>query len=358
MYHVLAHRRGIEVLVAFVVGVAMLVGFPSAAHAAWPLEVPAAVILAFGDRYPGADSAQTTHHGTDIAAEEGMRVEAPIAGTVGFAGRVPGSDGTSVLAVTLTTSGGTLTLMPLRDIEVSKGDKVSAGSGLGTLAGNGDGSSSRTHLHVGLRKGELYLDPMTVLETPAAAPSGSDEPAAEAPALALGSPAGAPAPDAAAPAGELARAGAPEGAARALKPAIPGAQLASGVSVAGEPVARASGTARVSPAAPTPAGTAAHSPVPGPVASARILSDGANIAGAGGGAAGSIRPLAAVPGAPLASALLRGGAQAARLGVLVALGTLGGVGALWPLYRRDRRKGLGQVRVRALEEDVATAAGR
>jgi hypothetical protein len=47
-----------------------------------------------------------------------------------------------------------------------------------------------------------------------------------------------------------------------------------------------------------------------------------------------------------------------RTASFVLLGVLAALGALWPLWRGQGRKGARQVLVRALEEDVAAAPGR
>ncbi|MDR3686388.1 MAG: M23 family metallopeptidase, partial [Coriobacteriia bacterium] len=140
---------------------------PLLAHAGYPLARQGGVALGFGARYTSADAtASTTHHGTDITAEAGARVLAPFAGMVTFSGRVPGVGGATVRAVTISTSSGTVTLLPLESSAVAKGDSLAEGDVVGTLASNGDGSSAGTHLHVGIKRGDLYVDPMSLLSLP------------------------------------------------------------------------------------------------------------------------------------------------------------------------------------------------
>lgn len=122
------------------------------------------VILGFGEAYPGG-----THRGVDIAATSGVMVSAPVAGTVSFAGRVPADGGGTCVAVTLELADGRrMSLLPLGSAGVESGECVEAGQILGVLAASGDDSSSATHLHVSLRRGELYLDPGDLVSQAAA----------------------------------------------------------------------------------------------------------------------------------------------------------------------------------------------
>ena len=75
-----------------------------------------------------------------------------------------------MLAVTIRTDDDLLvTLMPLSATALTVGRAVSVGDALGPLAGNGDVSSGASHLHVGVRRAERYLDPLSVLGPPPAA---------------------------------------------------------------------------------------------------------------------------------------------------------------------------------------------
>jgi len=143
------------------------------------------VVLGFGATYAAPDGSTCTHRGVDIALGSGDPVSAPLDGTVRFAGRVPGPHGGTVLAVTLETDCGTVSLLPLSELSARKGERVKAGSKLGSLADSGDQSSSGTHLHLGLRKGDLYVDPATLLaaDQPAPAPAPQPAPAVPGPAM-------------------------------------------------------------------------------------------------------------------------------------------------------------------------------
>jgi len=132
------------------------------------------VLLGFGARYSDSAGAERTHHGADVACAAADAVAVPAAGTVRFAGRVPSDSGGTCLAVTVETVHGRVTLLPLESAGVRAGDVVEAGQVVGRLAAQGDDSSSATHLHVGLRRGDLYLDPAVLFEaTPTQAEPGT-----------------------------------------------------------------------------------------------------------------------------------------------------------------------------------------
>lgn len=68
-----------------------------------------------------------------------------------------------MLAVSISTASGSLTLMPFDSIDASRGDAVRSGEVLGRLAEDGDPSTAEPHLHVGLKRGGVYLDPGDLL---------------------------------------------------------------------------------------------------------------------------------------------------------------------------------------------------
>ncbi len=318
---------------------------PPSAVAAWPVPNGRDVTLAFGASYAAPDGSTATHRGADLAVAAGARVGAPAGGAVTFAGRVPGPHGGSVLAVTLRSERGTVTLMPLGSLAVGKGDAVAEGAELGTVAADGDPSTAGAHVHVSARVGDLYVDPVPWLGAPAAPAPAADGATAEAPqagaapapqgvgvpvAVPRGaalSPASAPAPSAVAP-GEAAPA-VTQGAAASLpagatsRPAVAGAPVAPGVSVAG--------------AAPATAGPAA------PHALAAALAPALGQQAAGRVSALASRALVAV-------------GRAARVGVGLAVGVLLALGCLWPLWRAG--EGGVKVRVRPVADDVAAVPGR
>lgn len=131
----------------------------AAGAAAWPLESEARVLVPYGSSYV-RDGRAASHSGIDLAAEEGAGVLVPVSGTVGFVGRVPAAGGGTMLAVTVRTADGlSFTLMPLAECSLVKDEQVAEGERLGSLAGTGDASSDASHLHIGVRRGEAYLDP-------------------------------------------------------------------------------------------------------------------------------------------------------------------------------------------------------
>ncbi len=122
----------------------------------WPLEGELGV--KFGEKYR-VGGEEKTHFGIDILASEGTEIKSPVNGEVSFAGQVAGR-----LAVTISFEGYKVSLSPLQEILVSKGEKVKAGKAIGKLAAEGDYSSSEPHLHLSLRDPSgKYLDPLTFL---------------------------------------------------------------------------------------------------------------------------------------------------------------------------------------------------
>ncbi|WP_432541271.1 murein hydrolase activator EnvC family protein [Kineococcus sp. SYSU DK002] len=123
----------------------------------WPVDPPR-VLRGFEDvgRY------EAGHRGVDLAADPGRAVVAVAAGTVSFAGPVAGRG----VVVVLHPDGTRTTYEPL-EAAVRPGEQVRAGEVLGALA------AAPRHcavpcLHLGLRAGETYLDPLARLR--AAAP--------------------------------------------------------------------------------------------------------------------------------------------------------------------------------------------
>lgn len=158
-------RRSCRVLL---LTVGLLVMQHSAAWAGWSAPLSEwSVIAPYGAECPSG-----THRGVDLAAEAGAAVVAPSSGSVAFAGRVPADGGGTCGAVTIDTPDGLrISLMPLDEVSVTAGSGIVVGDALGTLAATGDASSAEPHLHLGLRRGDAYLDPTALLPaTPVAAP--------------------------------------------------------------------------------------------------------------------------------------------------------------------------------------------
>ncbi len=129
-----------------------------------------AVVLGYGETYHHAEGS-SVHRGVDVALAAGEVVPALIEGDVTFAGRVPSSSGGSITCVTIRSGDDALTVSPLEQIRVKKGQRVEAGLALGTLAASGDPSLEEPHVHVSLRRDGVYVDPSSLLSfaSPAAA---------------------------------------------------------------------------------------------------------------------------------------------------------------------------------------------
>jgi murein DD-endopeptidase MepM/ murein hydrolase activator NlpD len=98
------------------------------------------------------------HRGIDIAAPPGTIVVAPDAAVVAFSGRVGGE-----LFVTLDHGGGlTSTYSWLSQVLVRRGDMVPRGAPI-ALTGTGHPGSAVPSLHLGVRVGEVYVDPLLYL---------------------------------------------------------------------------------------------------------------------------------------------------------------------------------------------------
>jgi murein DD-endopeptidase MepM/ murein hydrolase activator NlpD len=108
------------------------------------------------------------HRGVDLAAAPGDAIRAAADGAVTFAGVVAG-----VRWVSVAHADGILTSYgPIAAAEVSRGDIVTRGTRLGTLAAGGHGDGARDRgLHWGARREGRYLDPMTLLDDGVPRPS-------------------------------------------------------------------------------------------------------------------------------------------------------------------------------------------
>ncbi|WP_079030425.1 murein hydrolase activator EnvC family protein [Streptomyces ambofaciens] len=100
------------------------------------------------------------HRGVDLATAAGASVRTVAAGRVSFAGRVAGR---GVVSVELTGTGDPplrTTYEPL-EASVTRGDEVAAGEVLGTVEPTG--SHCTGCLHWGLLRGDVYLNPLSLL---------------------------------------------------------------------------------------------------------------------------------------------------------------------------------------------------
>ncbi|MHB8794085.1 MAG: murein hydrolase activator EnvC family protein [Candidatus Nanopelagicales bacterium] len=140
-----------RILVAM--AVAMAGGGP--APVAWPVE-PAAVVRPFD---PPAATWLAGHRGLDLAAGTRAPVRAMLAGTIGFAGDVAGKP----VVVVSHPSGLRSTYEPVL-ASVAGGSPVAPGQEIGRLAASGGHCGGiEGCLHVGLRAGDAYLDPLRLL---------------------------------------------------------------------------------------------------------------------------------------------------------------------------------------------------
>lgn len=98
------------------------------------------------------------HRGVDLAAPAGSPVRAVAPGRVSFAGRVAGR---GVVSVELTGTDLRTTYEPVT-ASVVKGAEVAAGEVVGTVEPTGSHCTT-TCVHWGLRRGEAYLDPLSLL---------------------------------------------------------------------------------------------------------------------------------------------------------------------------------------------------
>lgn len=123
----------------------------------WPLLPRPEVVRPF-------DAPQTRwgagHRGADLAGHAGQRVRTAVAGRVSFVGRVAGR------GVVVVDHGSTRTTYEPVLGTVTRGERVAAGEVIGRLASSGGHCLPRSCLHWGLRRGDVYLDPLTLVDAP------------------------------------------------------------------------------------------------------------------------------------------------------------------------------------------------
>ncbi len=101
------------------------------------------------------------HRGVDLAAPPGAVVVAAGDGVVVFAGAVAGRP-----VVSIDHPDGLRTTYEPVDPSVAAGQVVTRGSPIGTLLAGHAGCPAAACLHWGLRRGEVYLDPLLLLAPP------------------------------------------------------------------------------------------------------------------------------------------------------------------------------------------------
>ncbi|WP_066912030.1 M23 family metallopeptidase [Millisia brevis] len=144
------------VVVAFpTMALSTLVGIPPAGARddyRWPLEPRPAVERAFA---PGAHDWLPGHRGVDLAGSDGVPVRAVGAGTVVFAGQVGGKP-----VVSIEHGNGLRSTYEPVVASVERGRLVTAGQIVGVLRVGHEGCAVEACLHLGLRRGQTYLDPL------------------------------------------------------------------------------------------------------------------------------------------------------------------------------------------------------
>jgi murein DD-endopeptidase MepM/ murein hydrolase activator NlpD len=121
----------------------------------WPLDGTPAVVRRFS---PPPAPWLPGHRGVDLAAESGAIVRAAGVGIVYFAGVVAGRG-----VVSVEHAGGLRTTYEPVTASVATGTRVDAGRALGLLEAAHQGCPAAACLHWGLRRGEVYLDPLGLI---------------------------------------------------------------------------------------------------------------------------------------------------------------------------------------------------
>ena len=122
----------------------------------WPIDGAHQVTRDFD---PPAVKWGSGHRGVDLAGEVSMPVYAAGDGTVTYAGVLAGR---GVIAVT--HSNGLKTTYEPVTASIAVGAAVAEGQQLGVLEAGHAGCLAAACLHWGLRRGEIYLDPLSLLK--------------------------------------------------------------------------------------------------------------------------------------------------------------------------------------------------
>jgi murein DD-endopeptidase MepM/ murein hydrolase activator NlpD len=129
-------------------------GAPRADEGVWPLEPVHDLVAGFD---PPGTPWDPGHRGVDLAGSAGQSVRAALAGTVSYAGRIAGR------GVVVVDHGLTRTTYEPVDATAPLGTAVAGGDVIGTLALAGSHCLPRACLHWGLREGDTYLDPLSLV---------------------------------------------------------------------------------------------------------------------------------------------------------------------------------------------------
>lgn len=153
------HRNVTSLLLVLVGAVAACLCVGGAASAAderwvWPLSPTPAVVAAFdapdSDFGPG-------HRGVDLTGAGGQQVRAIGAGVVTFAAQLAGR------GVVVVDHGSLRSTYEPVSADVDVGDSVAAGAPIGTLTTTSSHCWPQPCLHLGVRRGATYVDPLTLL---------------------------------------------------------------------------------------------------------------------------------------------------------------------------------------------------
>lgn len=120
----------------------------------WPLDPQPEVVAGFD---PPAAPWEAGHRGVDLAGHAGQPVRSALSGQVAFAGSVAGKP-----VVTVDHGGRRTTYEPVV-ATVSVGDTVAGGDEIGRLAVLYGHCLPAACLHWGLRHGDTYLDPLSLV---------------------------------------------------------------------------------------------------------------------------------------------------------------------------------------------------
>jgi murein DD-endopeptidase MepM/ murein hydrolase activator NlpD len=143
--------------VALAFGVpAPLTAPPGSTAYGWPLSGSPTVTRPFE---PPPERWLPGHRGVDLGAAAGATVRSAGPGVVAFAGMVAGRP-----LVSVDHAGGLRTTYEPVSPVVRAGQPVETGTVLGTLLPGHAGCPVEACLHWGLRSGEVYLDPLSLLE--------------------------------------------------------------------------------------------------------------------------------------------------------------------------------------------------
>nr|WP_167108632.1 M23 family metallopeptidase [Amycolatopsis granulosa] len=122
----------------------------------WPLAPPPAVVRPF---QAPADPYGPGHRGVDLAAVPGQQVLAAGPGVVVFAGMVAGRP-----VVSVDHDGGLRTTYEPVTPTVPVGTQVWQGQPIGVVEAGHPGCPVEACLHWGVRRGEEYLNPLTLVQ--------------------------------------------------------------------------------------------------------------------------------------------------------------------------------------------------